>query len=242
MRFSILIYMAAIVALASCSKDPKCKCELAYPCMEARGTASSSIEGHYGGDEVCIYDGVSTYDASTRIRTYSTSNPDGSNLMHGGYSVDFSFWATEETYTAPDLRLMGPQLPFDPESKLTYNQRLHERIQILNSKEVWAVGSERENIEGDNLSIDVSFPCPETVVPNSGGLIHRELFHTRDDQLDSDDYIKIERFEAIENGDDIDYEITFEIKSSMYYANCLRDCEDKKLEVTWSTLFSLPKN
>jgi len=241
MRFSILVYLAVIIVISSCSKEPNCRCELAYPCMESRVSASSSIEGHYGGDEVCIYYGVKTYDSNTRIRTYSTSNPDGSNLVHGSYAASISFQSTKEAYTAPDLRLMGPQLEFEPESKLTYNERLHERLQNLNSNKVWKVGSERENIDGDNLSLHVSFPCPDTFVPNSGGLIHRELFHTRDDQLDSDDYIKIQKFEAIENGDDINYDIILEIKSSMYYANCLRDCEDKKLKVIWSTSFSLPK-
>lgn len=226
--------------MVSCSKEPNCRCELAYPCMESSSWARSSIEGHYGGDEVCIYDGVRTYDANTRIRTYSTSNPDGSNLMHGSYASSFSFRSFEDTYTAPDIRMMSPQLQFDPESTLTYNQRLHERIQILNSKKVWPLGSERENIEGENLSIYVSFPCPETFDSRDGS-IHNELFHTRDDQLDTDDYIKIEKFEMSEKGENIDYDIVFEISSSMYHTNCLKDCKHKRLEVIWTTSFSLPK-
>jgi len=233
-QYKYIVILMLIVY--GCSKDQTCRDFIEFPRFSGNDEPSS-IEGMYAGKEVCIYDGMGTYTARTLAGNFSKSDPSGGNFVTGYHNGTIILNNPNPSHSLPTIAIKTPLLEVDPESKLSYYEKLNERIQFFNSKKNWKVGLDRDNTYEEYLSIFVNFNCDE-IAP--ADVTYGIYFHTANEQLRSDDYIKVEKFEMEEKDGMIHYDIVFDINIYLYSVNCALNCKEDKLEVKWKSSFSLP--
>lgn len=233
-----LLFLLFFLAFG-CSKDPKCKDLIEFPCFEYDGeNITSSLEGTYGCEDVCVYTGMDTYSCQGTRTGITTTDANGGNIKGGGYYGGIIFKSDYHSYTNPTFRINTPILPEPETEKLTINEQKNERIQHFNSKQKWKLGNRQTNKNDEYLSIAITFDCSERI---SGISQYQLFFDTDDELLDTESFIEIENFEMERENGEISYDITFVIDSDLYDPNCIRNCKRERFEAKWRAIFSLPE-
>ena len=237
MKYSLL-YIICLLA-AGCSKDSKCRDLIEFPCYDYSGqNLGSYIEGTYGCEDVCIYQGVDTYSCKGARTGISVSDADGGNLMGSGYYGTISFSSDYYSYETPEIRIHTPILTLENADKLSYYEQANERIQHFNSRTMWKLGNRLTNNNDEYLSISISFHCLER---STGFGDYGLYFDSHDELLDSESFVKVKNFEMEKEDGEFQYDITFDIDTYLYDPNCIRDCRREEFKVEWRAIFSVPE-
>ncbi len=236
MRTKFKISFFALFLLLGCSKDDKCRDVMEFPCYDWT-TTESSIVGTYGCKDICILERIGTYKCQGYRTGISRTDPDGGNLSIVGYYGTIRFKPNFTNHFNPSIGIHTPIIQPSEGKVLTINEEINERIQHFNSRTQWKLGDRQTNLNDEYLAVSISFDCRElesTFNPYS------IFFDTKDELLEADSYVKIEKFEMDTKDGEIHYDITFDINTHLYVPNCIRNCRREKLDVTWNAKFSVP--
>jgi hypothetical protein len=237
MKYNLLCFLCCLSI--GCTKESKCKDLIQFPCYDYNGHGEvSAIEGTYGCEDVCIYQGIDTYFCKAGRTGISVSDATGGNLMGSGYYGTISFRSDYYSYDNPILKINTPIIAPENADKLTVNEQINERIQHFNSRENWKLGNRLTNNNDGYLSISLSFDCSE----RTAGLSQYQLsFDSHDELLDSESFVKVLNFEMEKVDGEIHYDITFDIDTYLYDPNCIRNCRREEFKVEWRAIFSVPE-
>jgi len=235
MKYSLL-YILCLLAIG-CSKESKCRDLVEFPCYEYKGqNVVSHIEGTYGSEDVCIYQGVDTYSCKGVRTGISVSDADGGNLMGAGYFGTIIFDSNYNSYETPTIQIHTPILTLDNAD--SYYEQANERIQHFNSRAKWKLGNRWTNNNDEYLSISILFQCIEK---STGFGDYGLYFDSHDELLDSESFVKVQNFEMVKEDGEIHYDITFEIDTYLYDPNCIRNCRREEFKAEWRAIFSVPE-